>query len=218
MSTSSATAYAIGATPQVPGARAAIILIMGIWFTTVFALTFTGAFMDAPGGPPISIVWANAVPLTVFFALYAFSPWARSVVRSLDISLLAGLHALRTVGLSFLVLAGIAQLPWLFAIPAGVGDIMVAVSAPFIAYNVVKSRDFIASNRFMFWNIFGVVDFFAAVGTGSVSRILGPEVLGAGMEPMSTLPLVMIPAFLVPMFMIGHIIMLMRAFEARKNQ
>ena len=41
---------------------------------------------------------------------------------------------------------------------------------------------------------------------------------GAGLVRMPTLPLAIIPAFLAPMFMIVHIIMLMRDFEARKNQ
>jgi len=218
MTTSSASAYTTSPGTSAPGARPALILILGAWFIAVLALAFRGAFFDTPGEPPISIIWANVVPVAVFFALYVFSPWARGVVRSLDVSLLAGLHAMRTIGFSFLVLAGIGQLPWLFAIPAGVGDIMVAISAPFIAFYAVKSSGFIASNRFLTWNLFGVFDFLVAVGTGSAARILGTETVGAGMEPMATLPLAMIPAFLVPMFMLGHIIMVMRAFEARKNR
>ena len=204
--------------PPVRGARSFIGVVMTTWFLIVLALASMGMFYDTPGELPISIFWANAVPLTLFIGLYAFSSWVRAVVRSLDLSLLAGLHAIRTLGLSFLVLAGIAQLPWLFAIPAGVGDIMVALSAPFIALYAAKQVGFIASNRFLWWNIFGLLDFFVAVGTGSASRLIGPEVLGASMDAMSTLPLVMIPAFTVPMFIITHIIMLMRAFEARKNQ
>lgn len=192
-------------------------LLVLCWGVVILYLVVNGAFQDAPGTAPISIVYANGIPLGLFLLSYAFSSRLRAYVGTFSPSLLAGLHGMRTIGFSFLAYASIGQLPWLFAIPAGVGDIMVAVGAPFIAYLVATKPGFLRSKRFVLWNIFGIVDFLLAVGTGSAARILGPEVVGAGMEPMATLPLVMIPAFLVPMFMITHVIMLMRAFQERKK-
>jgi len=194
-----------------------ICLLIVVWFMIIFALAYTGTFKDAEGTPPMSIIAANLVPLGLFVLLYNLSSQVHAWVQSANLSLLAGFHAVRTIGFSFLVLAGLRELPWLFAIPTGYGDILVALSAPFIAYQLSTNNDFVSSNRFLIWNSFGVLDFMIAIGTGSVARVLGPDVVGAGMEPVSSLPIVLIPAFFVPMLMLGHVVMLMRAFMARKR-
>jgi len=195
---------------------ALVSIVLAVWAALIIFLALNGIFHDALGTAPISIVYANAIPLGLFILGYAVSSRMRAHIGTFSPSLLAGLHAMRTVGFSFLVLASLDQLPWLFSIPAGIGDIMVAVSAPFIAYSVSKNNQFLTSNRFLWWNIFGIVDFLIAVGSGSAARILGPASVGSNMEPMATLPLVFIPAFLVPMFMISHTIMLIHAYKARK--
>lgn len=198
--------------------HAPLIVLVAGWSTLILYLITTGGMYDTPGTAPTSIIIANVVPAGLFILAYAFSSHIRAYIRTFDLSLLAGLHATRTVGFSFLVLAGMGELPWLFALPAGLGDIMTAVAAPFIAYYAATRTDFIKSNRFLAWNIFGLVDFLVALGTGGAARVLGPETVGAGMEPMGTLPLIIIPALLVPMLMLTHLIMLIRAYEERKKE
>jgi len=195
----------------------ALAAFIGAWGAIILYLIFIGAMQNEPGRAPIGIIIANGVPIGGFFVLYAFSSSLRTYVQTFDPSLLAGLHAMRTIGFSFLAFATYGELPWLFAIPAGLGDIAVAITAPYIAYFAATRSGFIRSNRFMIWNIFGVIDFIVAVGIGALSTALGAEIVGAGMVPMGTLPMIIIPAFLVPLLMITHIIMIMGALQARKK-
>lgn len=188
-----------------------------MWGTFITYLILSGVMYDEIGTPPFSILFANIIPAIIFAVLYTFSTSFRTYVLSFNPSLLAGLHASRTIGFSFLAFASIGQLPWLFAIPAGIGDMTAAILAPFIAFNLFKNKDFIKSKAFISWNIFGLIDFLAAIGSGGLSRVLGPDVTGASMEAMGTLPLMIIPAFLVPIMMLTHMIMIIQCLKARKK-
>jgi len=189
--------------------------LLAVWGSAILYAALYGAFQNPIGTPPTGVIYANVIPLAAFGLAYAASLRVRAFVRTFDPALLAGLHAMRTIGFVFLAYAGLGTLPWTFALPAGIGDILVAVTAPFIAYMTARSANFVTSSRFLGWNVFGIADFLLAVGSGSLSRILGPDVVGAGMEPMGVLPLVIIPGFLVPLLMITHVIMVIRVFQER---
>jgi hypothetical protein len=64
------------------------------------------------------------------------------------------------------------------------------------------------------WNLLGILDLIAAVGTATINQILAT---GAAEEvtvaPMAQLPLLLVPAYLVPLFFIWHLTAL---FQARR--
>ncbi len=113
----------------------------------------------------------------------------------------------RVVGFTFLVLACYHMLPWLFAAPAGLGDMAVGVTANYAAFSLAKPT---RRGAFIRWQLLGMLDLVTALTLGPLSGILaGPHGLTAGL--MTVLPLSLIPTFGVPLYLILHIISIAQA-------
>lgn len=114
--------------------------------------------------------------------------------------------------LGFLALYAQGLLPGIFAWPAGLGDIAIGVSAPWIVMALVRDRAFAGSWRFVAWNALGVLDLAIAVGTGAASgSLLAGYGGGVDTSPMTQLPLVLVPAFFVPFFVLVHVVAFLQA-------
>ena len=189
--------------------------ILAIWLAAVFAFGAAGAFTTAPGQPPLPILFAATVPLALFFAAYGLSRSFREFALGADLRLLTAVQAWRAGGLGFLALYTYGVLPGLFAWPAGLGDIAIGVTAPWIAFALVRDRAFAGSSRFALWNWLGILDLVVAVSMGVLSSGLVPHLVSVSTTPMSQLPLVLIPAYLVPLFLMLHSVAL---FQARRGE
>jgi hypothetical protein len=105
-------------------------------------------------------------------------------------------------------------LPGAFAWPAGLGDIAIGITAPWIAMALWRRPAFASSQVFLVWNLLGILDLIVAVGTGAISSMLASGAPGeVTTAPMAQLPLVLIPAYLVPLFVMLHLSSL---FQARR--
>jgi hypothetical protein len=80
----------------------------------------------------------------LFFASLRFSQSLREFVLSLDLRLIAGMQAWRWAGLGFLSLYAQRVLPAVFALPAGLGDMAIGVTAPWIILALVRQPGFAA--------------------------------------------------------------------------
>jgi hypothetical protein len=106
-------------------------------------------------------------------------------------------------------------LPGVFAWPAGLGDIAIGVTAPWVALALVRRPGFVTSRVFVVWNLFGILDLVVAVSAGALSSVLASGVAGdVTTGPMAQLPLVLIPKYLVPLFLMLHLAAL---FQARRQ-
>ena len=187
--------------------------VLALWFVVVFLLGAAGAFVRLPGTPPIPVLIGATAPLVVFLAAYWAWPTFRAYILSSDLSLAAAIQAWRAGGLVFLSLYKYGLLPGAFAWPAGLGDIAIGVTAPWVALALVRRPGFATSRVFVAWNLFGILDLVVAVGTGGMHSALasaGEVTTG----PMADLPLVLIPAYLVPLFIMLHLAAL---FQARRQ-
>ena len=77
-------------------------------------------------------------PSALFFALLRLSQSFRAFVLSLDLRLIAGMQAWRWAGLGFLSLYAHNVLPAVFALPAGLGDMAIGATAPWIILKLVR--------------------------------------------------------------------------------
>jgi hypothetical protein len=189
--------------------------LLAVWFGLVFFFGANGAFVRPPGVPPIPILIGVLLPLVVFVSAYWGSATFRAFVLAADLRLLTGIQAWRAGGLGFLALAAHGVLPGLFAWPAGLGDIAIGVTAPWVALALIRRPDFTSSRYFTVWNLLGILDLVVAVsmgalGSGFIAGIVGEVTTG----PMAQMPLVLIPAYLVPLFIILHLAAL---FQARRR-
>jgi hypothetical protein len=82
--------------------------------------------------------------------------------------------------------------------PLELGDIIMALTAPWVAARVVADDRYRFRTVFLLWNLFGIADFLDAVFLGTLYN--------TGL--MQRLPLVLIPCFFVPLLFIVHITLL----------
>ena len=166
---------------------------------------------------PIAI--AVTAPLLLFFAALRLSRSFREFALSLDLRLIAGIQAWRWAGLGLLTLYAYNVLPAVFALPAGLGDMAIGVTAPWIVLALVRQPRFAASGTFIRWNVLGILDLLIAVSIGAVSASLTTGAPGEiSTAPMATLPLLLIPGFLVPLFLMLHTAALMQSRQLIRSR
>src|SRR5262245_47544513 len=186
--------------------------VLASWFVLVLVLGASGAFIRAPGTPPIPILIGATLGLVVFIAAYLGWRAFREAILNADVALLAALQAWRAGGLGFLALSANGVLPSSFTWPAGWGDIAIGVTAPWVALALVRRPNFAGSRLFVIWNVLGILDLVVAVTMGALSSGLVPSLSGdVTTGPVSHFPLVLVPAYLVPLFVMFHLTALLQA-------
>ncbi len=199
-------------------ARSVVFVALALWLGLVSFLGFQGAFVGSAGSPPLPIFFGFAIPLAVFFAAYFGWSAFRAFVLGADLRLAAAIQAWRWAGLGFLSLYAYGVLPGLFAFPAGLGDMAIGISAPWIVLGLVRHPSFAASRRFVVWNIMGILDLVIAVSMGTLcSGFLRGFTGNVTTSAMAQLPLVLIPAYMVPFFIMLHFTALAQALQLARS-
>lgn len=186
--------------------RNLLIGLIAAWFVLVNTLSALHRLQTAPGKPPLPLLLAVVTPIAIFVAWYWNSASFREYVLSLNPQTLTIVQAWRTGGVVFLTLYALGILPGLFALPAGLGDMMIGFTAPWAAAGLAGGR-----NRagFIRWQSLGILDLVVAVSMGAAAGLLQPQ--GRPTTIMTMLPMSLIPTFLVPFFLILHIISIAQA-------
>ena len=199
--------------------RLAVAIALTVWLLLVVSLGAAGAYVGPPGTPPLPIAIGVAAPLLLFFAALRLSKSFREFVLTLDLRLIAGMQAWRWAGLGFLDLYAYKVLPAVFALPAGLGDMAIGVTAPWIMLALVRQPGFAARSTFIRWNVLGILDLLIAVSIGAVSAFFTTGAPGEiSTAPMATLPLLLVPAFLVPLFLMLHTAALMQSRQLLRGR
>jgi hypothetical protein len=199
--------------------RLAVVTALTVWLLLVLSFGAAGAFVSPPGTPPLPIAIGVAAPLLLFFASLRLAQSCREFVLSLDLRFIAGMQAWRWAGLGILSLYAHNVLPAVFALPVGLGDMAIGVTAPWIILALVRQPGFAASGTFIRWNVLGIVDLLVAISIGTVSTHFATGAPGEiSTAPMATLPLLLIPAFLVPLFLMLHTAALMQSRQLIRSR
>ncbi|HEU5077805.1 MAG TPA: hypothetical protein VFT72_01240 [Opitutaceae bacterium] len=146
-------------------------------------LALPGQVMQNPG---------LLLEMTAFVGLGVVVIFASKTMRVLNAATppawLIGVQVYRVAGVMFLwpFLASSA-LPTLFAVCAGVGDVITGIAAPFVASAVARNRPG-AHAKAVLWNYFGILDLVVATITAVLSHSTN----------ISRFPLVIVPLFLGP--------------------
>src|SRR5215207_3468381 len=118
-------------------------------------------------------------------------------------SLLVAVHVWRILGIAFLM--GVSQgiLHPAFGIPAGVGDILIGVTAIPIAYFLRKGFSW-SKYALVVWSVLGIADLVNAVSLGLITAS------DFGTPTMTTFPWILVPTVGVPLALMMHGITLYR--------
>ena len=203
------------------GSNAAMGIRIAIWLSAWFVLVVILAaarvlyYQHGLGTPGLGI--AVALPIAILCITVTRIKSLRDAFHRVPLWLLVGVHTVRLLGVSFVVLYAVHRLPAPFAPVAGWGDIFVgATAAPiaWLAYRQITNARAIV----WIWNLIGITDLIAAVGLGATSSPGPARLIFA--EPssaiMTTLPWLLIPGFLVPLLFAVHIGIFIRLVNAKK--
>jgi hypothetical protein len=203
--------------PAASGVRTLVAFLFAAWLALVFILGARGAFVGQPGAPPLALLISFVVPLSLFLIGYQTIRSFRDFVLSADLRIIVGMQAWRWAGFGFLTLYTYRVLPGIFAWPAGVGDMLVGITAVTVLASLLRNPAFAESKRFVIWNLLGILDLAVAVSIGALVPLLAPNLYGTvTTSPMAQLPLVLIPAYLVPTFLMLHLTALFQSRRAGK--
>jgi hypothetical protein len=175
-----------------------------LWLAVLWGAAINGAFR--PGASPIPLVpLAILVPVIIGVPVLLRSRRLGQVLDAMPASWLVALQVYRVLGSAFLVGWALGAVPGIFALPAGIGDVITGLlalpAAIAVAAGTIEGR-----RAAIAWNIFGLLDFTVAVSIGLVTAP-GPFQLIVTSIPNATsgiYPTVMIPAFAVPSSILLH--------------
>ncbi len=208
---------------SIPGPRdyairpTAVWLTLLAWLAVIVALGARGSFVAPPGQPPLSMLIAFAGPMIAFFVALQTWPPLRSYLASLDLRVVTAIHAWRFIGFTFIALLAQGLVPGAFALPAGLGDMTVALAAPWMVIRLIDRPGFVTSKAFLWWNRFGMLDLVVALVTGALAGGIVPALSGGTQaDLLARLPVVLIPAFGVPILLMLHVTALIQIRAAQR--
>lgn len=190
-----------------------ITIILTLWLLFALGSVLGGVFEEDSVLTILLAIAYVGVPICIFGFAYMNSNRFREFVLTLNLRTVILFETLRVIGMVFLVLYGLGTLPGLFALPAGIGDGAIGITAPFVALVLLGKRPF-PKRTLMIWNLLGILDLLIALSLGIVTSpsafALGVFASEITISPVLRFPLALIPAFGVPFTIILHLIAFMQ--------
>jgi hypothetical protein len=204
--------HALAGSGWPPTTRASVLqwtsLVLIAWYGAVLTLSWFEFFRGAADRFP-TIALGVFGPIVVGAIALWRSETLNRIIDAVPQSWLIGVQIYRTLGLVFLTLLMAGMLPAAFALPAGIGDMLVGVLAPVVA--ILYARGVVGRERLVrAWNRSGILDLVVAIGTGFLTSPSPVQLLSfeAPNELISAFPLVMVPVFAVPVSVLLHLMSL----------
>jgi hypothetical protein len=156
----------------------------------------------------------------IVIGVLAFFSWPllRRIVASVPNTWLVGVQFYRVLGVIFVVLCAGGHLPGIFALPAGLGDTLVGILAPFAAVSLARSPK-TSANRARLWNLLGIADLIIAVTLGFLTSP-SPLQMFAFDRPsglIAMFPLSLIPVYAVPLSILLHLASLQKLRQEQRS-
>ena len=146
--------------------------LIAAWFSAVLAASALHVFTTPPGRPPLPLGLAVLVPIAAFWLWFRSSEQFRQFTLALNPRTLTIVQSWRIVGFVFLVLYTYGILPGLFALPAGLGDIVIGATAPLAALALADPKH---RSSFIFWQALGILDLVLAIVLGAADSFIHPQ-------------------------------------------
>jgi len=180
------------------GAAAAVL---GGWFAASAVIAAHGWYHTRLGH---QIPWMP-VAIAGFFGLLLVLRRIPAVARALTAPGTAHQlelpHFFRIAEIGFLVTMALGHLPALFALPAGLGDIVTGIAAPLVARRLARGT----GRRAALWlNAFGITDLVVALTLGALTAYQLVNVHPSA-AALSELPLALVPTVGVPLLLALHV-------------
>lgn len=178
-----------------------------------------GAFYFSPLSRIPYLPFGVALPLLAGAIGFAAFPSLREALQRIPHERLAGIHALRILGIMFVAMYLQGLLPAAFALTAGIGDILVGISAIGISARLRRGDPTVKSSVLV-WNLAGILDLVVALTLGFLSASTPLRMIfeNPPSDAVALLPTVLIPVFAVPIFLMLHAASLSRLLSREVSE
>jgi hypothetical protein len=175
------------------------------WLAAAVTLAAMGVYHIGASDVP-TIQYGILLPILIGALLIWRSETTKRIIAAVPQQWLVSVQLYRALGVIFLILYAAGNLPGQFAWPAGVGDIVIGLSAPFVGLAYARAPHK-AAGLVVAWNVLGILDLVVAVGTAFMtapSRFVTLDFQPTS-DLMTILPMVLIPVYLVPLSIVLHL-------------
>ena len=165
--------------------------VLAFWFGWANRWALTRAVAPPAAAWPLSalpVLLAMVIPVAIGWLSLRMSRSLRSINSATPPEWLIAVQIYRVAGIIFVwPFLTNGTLPAGFALPAGIGDFLTGIAAPFVALAVAQGRPG-ARRRAVIWNFFGILDLIVAPTAALLTQA----------NVASIYPLALVPVFLGP--------------------
>ena len=178
----------------------AVMIPFTLWLAIIWSAAINGFFK--PGGAIPWLPLAALGPVIIGAPILLRSRRIGQVLDAMPASWIVALQVYRVLGSAFLVGWAYGVVPGIFALPAGIGDVLTGLFAVPVAISLASGSG--ESRRAAIaWNVFGLADFAVALTIG-IAIALHVIETGFASATGGLYPVAMIPAFAVPSSIMLH--------------
>jgi hypothetical protein len=183
----------------------AIKYVIGIFVIYLAYITFASykGWFNQVSLPPKVLLLTTFPYGFLLFAIVLNTKIYKLILENTLIESLVKLHIFRVIGVFFILLAIQNTLPKPFALIAGFGDIIVALTS-ILVINAIKNKKSYAKKLIYVWNTFGLIDIlFTAIAANVLTKI-SIDTGSMGVDTLAIFPFCIIPAFAPPTILFLH--------------
>ena len=182
----------------------AVLAFFGLYFTYVSVASLNG-LVDGVFLPPLVLLLCT-LPLALFLFIIVLNlKIFKQFLNNIPLENLVSVHIFRLIGVFFLLLAFYDSLPKFFAIVAGLGDMITAVTSILVAKAITNRKHYAKKLTFL-WNCFGLLDILFTAVSANVLTKLSLDTGSMGIDTLARFPFCFIPAFAPPVIIFLHIL------------
>ena len=148
------------------------------WVAVAQYLGAANMYLATIENPPAvpTILFGLLIPLAVAAIALWQSESVASLVSAIPLHWLVAAQVYRVAGGIFLVLWADGRMPWQFALPAGIGDVVTGIVAVVVAARL--ARNAVGAHRATYaWCLFGIADLVVAATMGAMTSPGRPHLL-----------------------------------------
>jgi hypothetical protein len=189
----------------------ALSVALIVWLAIAEYLGSANTYSAATDAAVPTLLFGVLIPLIAAAVGLWLSGSITSLVSAIPLPWIVAAQIYRIGGGIIFVLWADGRLPWQFALPAGIGDVVTGCFALVVA--TLLARKAVTARRAVYaWSLFGIADLVVALTMGAMTSP-GRAHLFAFDAPnllISSYPFVMVPTFGVPLALMLHGLVLWR--------
>jgi len=182
------------------------LFVLGFYilYLSIVAIASLNGFFDTIMLPP-KIVLTTTLPLAIFVTIIYTTNTCKKANGILKLEDLVKIHIFRLIGSTFIILFLYELLPPVFALFAGIGDVLTAISSIFVA-RAIRNKKHYARRLTYIWNTFGLVDILITSALAIIFTKISIDQGIQGVEFLAEFPFCFIPAFAPPTIIFLHLL------------